>query len=60
MSRKRGKLKTQPFLTTSAGGNLSLGCAAKYRSLTCIKQADSLGKRDRTTIEAKQNTLASH
>ena len=59
MSRRRGRLATQPFLTTSADASLSFGCAAKYRSLALIRHMDSEGKRDWTTMAAKRNTLAS-
>jgi hypothetical protein len=59
MSRKRGRLTIQPFLTTSPGGRLLFGCAAKYGSLANIKRSDSRGNAERTTIEANRNTLAS-
>jgi len=59
MSRKRGKLETQPFLTTSAEASLSSGCKVKYRSLARIKHFDSSGNLDCTIIAAKRNTLAS-
>jgi hypothetical protein len=45
----------QPLPTTSAGASFSSGCAAKYRSLACIKLSDSPGNRDWTTIVAKRN-----
>ena len=59
MSRKRGRLTIQPFLTTAPATKLSFGCAAKYCSLANIKRSDSRGNSDRTTIEANRNTLAS-
>ena len=59
MSRKRGKLITQPRLTTSAELSRSFGCEAKYRSLACVKHFDSVGNWDWTTIAANWNTLAS-